>query len=358
MRMFFTLILSMFLSFGFVPDSVAQISNPEDFDPNPRWCATGAGGEAFCGNSAEAACRPATESYYAGPRMAAYRGAQVQPGGRTAPCVVDRTHLLSLNAGNHEGQSTAGIECVAGRLQGGQCVLDDRSSCSHCEAGGVKYTGGSNPIDLISGIKQESVQDFVTADGRFMLNRSYASRTSGFSGTSAISSEIGRGWQLDLIPQLYLNQLFARGTFYLPGNQAESIVCLSGNCFENGNSFTGGGRPRLMIDPESSIHGRGFFQEQDNVSVIDKGGVRYTFRIGLVSGRFVTAIRKAEYPGGYTLNYKTTLESNTVTSGDTTVFVDAPRAVVTEITDNFGRKMTFSYKEQSWELLELSLIHI
>lgn len=345
------------LLFGLTQSQLAGaqgVTLPENFDPNPQWCAAGNEGQNFCSDSAEATCRASTESYYAGARMAAYIPAQINQSGTAALCGVDREYVIDVINQIHVGNPSAGLSCEAGSiLQGGQCVATDAPKASPCEVGTVSPSAG-NPIDLISGIKYQSFVDFSTADGRMNISRSYASRRSGTRSTFAASSELGQGWSFDQIPYLTLNRSFSSGTFHLPGQQSEEFICFA-TCFEVGGAIrSGGGARRVTLDPQSSLNDGGYFREQENVSVTDSGGVRYIFKIRDFEGQFYPVIRRAEYPGGYVQTYTSRFEDNRQTADGRSISLSPPRFVVTGISDNLNRAITFQYETETWELVNPS----
>jgi len=304
--------------------------------------------------------------------MAAYRGARIGESGTTASCEIDRDYISENTGGVSVGSTIAALECEIGTLRGGQCVSSTNDQSSPCAAGGVNVTANTNPIDLISGIKVQNFSDFSTADGRFKFSRSYASRGSGNISGVLGDNELGRGWSLDQIPSLYLDKFLSRGTFYLPGHQAETLICnthSSGNtsCFQDTVYRTGAGAERLRMDANSSVYDGGLFRSQDNVSVVDTGGIRYIFEVGeyqltATKNIYKAVIRRIEHPGGYSINYNSVYDSHTQTNEKVdphtgelvtyTATVGRPSYVVTSMTDSFGRTISFTYETENWELAQ------
>ena len=113
------------------------------------------------------------------------------------------------------------FECLPGytRTSDLGCVLD-KDKYNRCPAG-ASESGNScgpepttcHPIGLKSGQKLLKGDDFATADGRFVISRSYNSLpfgvTRGFSGNDSLIDfpwGLSGNWQFDFLPELHLGE--------------------------------------------------------------------------------------------------------------------------------------------------------
>ena len=195
---------------------------------------------------------------------------------------------------------------------------------------------------MISGIKIQNVQDYVTADGRFSFSRSYASRSYGRANDNR-PSIIGQHWAIDNLPRLEYNHTFRAATLFLNDHQALSISCYSGECTAGKLQFSfiaGVGRAQVDYTDARFDHNINFTQPQNTIPFIDQDNIKYIFKSEEYDGNMYFAIRRVEYPGGYHIDY----ENQLIVENIDGIFGLSPiRFVVTKMTDSFGRTMTFDY---------------
>lgn len=172
--------------------------------PIGQWCAPApdAPNGKVCAGSAEAACR-AGNSYFHPQDADAHIRAVVNSNGLTANC-QGNADLVRSRGRLWLGEGSASISCPTGYVaSGSECVPKPVEPSDSCGTGGITERHGTNPIDMIYGVKIQSLEDFKTADGRLMFNRHYASRSATFSLPTGIGERV-RGWSFGDIPRIEL----------------------------------------------------------------------------------------------------------------------------------------------------------
>jgi len=319
--------------------------------PEKTWCAVLLGGGGGCGfSSPGAVCSAVMQSFY--PQDTdILRNVNVSDSdsGTSVVCETDARTIRErgrLWLGNSGGFQ----RCEEGILSGGQCSRLAQGVANSCVNGGSPASSG-NPIDLLSGIKVQSVQDFVTADGRFSFDRSYASRSYGTLNNNAYGI-LGRGWSVENLPRMTART--GGASLFLPNHQALSVACTTSNCLTRPASVVVAGAPRAQLDVDDPRFTFGtpvqdtFRQPQSFIPFVDQGGVKYIFKSEEYDEDLYYALRRVEYPGGYSMEYETRLLTETITNQDVTDTITPVRFIVTRITDSFGRSMLFDYDRETW----------
>ena len=128
----------------------------------------------------------------------------------------------------------------------------------------------------------------------------------------------------------------------MPGHQAVRIYCNQATCRVSNDNVSGGGDvPRVQFDFDDPAFTGQLKDVQNTIPFIDEGGVRYIFKSQKVGERIYFALRRAEYPGGYFIDYTSRLINE---QG-----FPAPVRFITEsMTDSFGRTMSFDYNQEQW----------
>ncbi len=351
-RIVIVTILSVFWSL--LNTSIAnaqQTPIPPSLNPNETWCTTFTSteqisGSRLCGFSdPHALCEFAMQNVY--PKDTdILRDVVVSESGQSVLCKTDPATIRSrgrLWFGNLSGNRG----CEGGRREnGGQCSPLGGAITNSCPNGGPQILRG-NPIDLLSGIKIQTVQDYSTADGRFTFNRSYASRSYGRLNDSR-SGILGRGWSIGNLPRLSTRSR-GQANLFLPSHQALSVICSSLGC--NTRVASGAlvaGAPRAQLDDSDSRFIPDITQAQNTIPFIDSGNVKYIFKSEEHDGKIYYAVRRIEYPGGYSIDYETRLIAETIANLDVTEAISPVRFIVEKMTDSFGRSMIFEYDQETW----------
>ena len=166
-----------------------------DVDPDSIYAGDG------CGfRSAEDACQAQISTNYDLGRFE-YRGTEYSSSGNSASC-------LSEEVDRSTGELFIGIvgarrQCAGGyTLSGLQCrIVNFCSTCNGPETTAVQSVG--NPINVVTGEKKQTVTDYASADGRFVVKRHYNSAPFGEFGSAAgMYHYFGANWFLSNVPIL------------------------------------------------------------------------------------------------------------------------------------------------------------
>ena len=316
-------------------------------NPNNTWCTSFSPDNSLvCGFSdPNAMCDYAMQNFY--PRDTdILRNVTVATSGKTAFCETD-ADTIRMRGRLWKGSPSGGKNCERGlSLNGDQCVRIQQGISNSCVVGGTSHMKG-NPIDLISGIKVQSFTDYSTADGRFTFTRSYASRSYGDLNNSQ-TGVLGRGWSVENLPRM-AHVSIGRTTVFLPGHQAISVRCGSSGCITSATRSTPKvGAPRAQLDESDPRFISDLTQAQNTIPFIDSGNIKYIFKSEEHEGGIYYAIRRVEYPGGYSIDYETRLIEEAMTNQDITQSLSPIRFIVEKMTDSFGRSMLFDYGQETW----------
>jgi len=239
------------------------------------------------------------------------------------------------------------FECDTGYspVAAGVCVQNRVREAQACSAnfGGNRSPSIGNPVLFDSGAKIDTAQDFVTADGRLGLQRSYRSRpqaTDVSAWRSPPRSALG-GWQFDFSLEFHI-----AGAITSDGGPAGTIIAPDGTAFNftrDGNNFVptafnpvGGYRLELVGTPPSSWST--IFATSSQWRVTETSGrvwILQTFIPDITSssnfviGRVVSITERDGYEKNFTYG----------SSGE-----------VSTITDTFGRaiQLTWQYFNQTY----------
>lgn len=240
-------------------------------------------------------------------------------------------------------------DCDINTLSGNQCTPIPRQPPEECAANGINHSAG-NPIDIYTGIKREKVEDFSTADGRMLFSRTYASRSFGLYNSNGYN-ELGRAWSIDQIPKLNTSTMSGPVTLYLPGLRTVAIECptsTASDCRTLRGGITGGGPSAGYLDHDDPRFNANLHSPQSTIPIVFEGGVKYIFRSELHDGQIYYVIRRAEYPGGYSIDYSSYLLVETAQNNNATVPLSPVRFVVTGWTDSYSRSIALTYDQESW----------
>ena len=258
----------------FSATSLAQGSTTPIGGAEGTWCASVSGGPVCGFGSPNAVCGFSMERWYPGNEHI-FQFARVS--GKSITCVTDRG---SLHGAVWVGHPAGAQNCSGGnKLSGGQCTPLPKQPSENCSAGGVPQTGDTNPIDLLSGIKMQTFQDFATADGRLTFSRSYASRSYGSLNDNRVGL-LGRAWSIDDIPRMSLTSTSSLETvtLFMSEHQAVQIKCSTSGCSTLSTERFGGGKGRVYLDETDTRFSGDLRSPQQSIPVIDYGNKKYIFK--------------------------------------------------------------------------------
>jgi len=204
----------IFAIFGFVifmwlqaSTAVAQTPEGQGSVDGGNWCGLVEGADpafqCIFGDYGSACRSSMTYHYHEVAERASMPPIQTSP--THAVCVVDpdiRDYAFFI------GTPSVDFKCPDGKtFTGGVCSTNAFQMCEDCMSGGQRFTSG-NPIDIVTGIKFQSFNDFSTADGRFKLTRHYSSRPYGNATQQSNHGHLGRGWSFNQFPRMTANRGF------------------------------------------------------------------------------------------------------------------------------------------------------
>lgn len=179
-----------------------------------NWCADirGASPENQCTfTDYSSACEAQTSYFYSGREYLLVSARQTSQSSATCDIDVERARATGLFVGT----PTVRRSCPPDSLvYGGICTPIRKQLCETCESGGTRFEVG-NPIDIMTGIKFQSVIDFQTADGLLSLTRHYSSTPYGRYPLLENTGNLGRGWSINEVPRMFSSKS-SEALFMLP----------------------------------------------------------------------------------------------------------------------------------------------
>lgn len=197
--------------------------------------------------SADAACRSQWEYYQGG--LSRYIGVNLDPGGVRGGCSWTQYQYLCLEETGARGNcgtiwpTFVELRCASGFVpRMGECVklqdLIPERPCN-CNNGGAENRQIGHPIVLSTGAKILQARDYASADGLFVIGRSYRSMPFGMS-LNFIDPPLGLagGWAFNFAYELQLSSFSgsptspsARVAVVAPDGTAYDFVMQSGGAF-------------------------------------------------------------------------------------------------------------------------------
>jgi len=320
-----------------------------------NWCADirGASPENQCTFADySSACEAQTSYFYSGREYLLVSARQTSQSSATCDIDVDRARATGLFVGT----PTVRRSCPSGSLvYGGICTPIRKQLCETCESGGTRFEVG-NPIDIMTGIKFQSVTDFQTADGLLSLTRHYSSTPYGRYPLLENTGNLGRGWSINEVPRMFSSKS-SEALFMLPQNRSALIECTASTCSVDTyrNDSGGDGSGYIRLDINASDFDGDFSKAHDAIVLYDPKGIKFTFKTEIRGSRTEGQLIKTEYPGGYAITYENEYYEDIAAANGAELELSKPRYVVKSMTDTFGRTMSFSYGNQMWDGAEIYL---
>jgi RHS repeat-associated protein len=325
--------------------AIAQSTPADELgDGDEGWCTTVVddGPSLVCGfGSPGAACAHQISTHY--PLGLVVSQGSSRTSEKTARCLSKRTAPF-IPGELYIGVTGVTHKCASGTKRiGGVCTETDLTYCDEdCDQKQISKVAG-NPIDIITGAKVQSVTDFASADGRFVIERKYNSLPFGEDGADygriSTSDNLGGNWVLSNVPVLILDNTFESNgavTFLAP--EGFGRIYRAGHTnpqtYDNKRQYAGGGGLAYEVAfDDDLLYPAGKVSRK--ITVTKKDGTVYNFETPEFTGspdRGTKAkLLSTDFPGGYSHIYD---------------YTDDDR--IDTITDSFGRVAQFNYVVVSW----------